>query len=66
MPLGDDGTQQTNHLSGALPWRRSGTRRNHAAPVRAEKTGVTIPYPNTQPVPAIAAVTPPRARPGRG
>ena len=40
-------------------WRRSRTRREEAPPVRAETTGVTIPYPNSQPLPAIATVTPP-------
>ena len=38
-------------------------RHDMRSPVRAEKTGVTIPYPNIQPVPAITPVTPPSGAP---
>src|SRR5690349_17006309 len=43
--------------------RRSRLRRSEAPPVRAEKTGVTIPYPTIQPAPTVSPVTPPSGAP---
>ena len=51
------GEKTDNGAGVAVPYTQRDARKRR--PVRAEKIGVTIPYPSNQPMPAITAVTPP-------